>query len=456
MSQILSSEELKNQTARFGDVLKPLKAVIHGPPTSGKSEIAKRICRHYGALNVSVKSMIDETLEELRQKITDAKEQLATRAATRKTIKDQGPDEEVEEEEDEVDEGMDVTEIETEIEQYEEQIRDINSLISQSPSGKLPDDYVVRMMRVFLSKDRCQSHGFVLDGFPKTIQQAKELFGQAAEVPKELKGTVKGRKDAGEADEGEGMIQVGDMIGNANASIIPDFVVSLQADDDFLLQRIMMLPERSIQGTNHDESNMIRRLLEFRNSNTADNTVLNFFDEAEIHPIVIDITEEGSTELECILNYLYNIFGPPIPGFGLSAEEEEELQKLESEQKKLQQKTYLIEKQLAEEAARKEYEDKMEKWAETMEKLQTEEEKLLVATTEPARYYLMKYVFPTLMKGLSEVARLKPEDAVDYLAEFLFKENPEGKMFDPSYTRSGEDIIKQHEAVVHIVNESSK
>lgn len=75
------------------------------------------------------------------------------------------------EEEEEENEGDPMMDIQEEIERYEEQIRDINSLISSSPNQKLPDDYVVRLMRIFLMKSQCQSHGYVLDGFPKTMQQ---------------------------------------------------------------------------------------------------------------------------------------------------------------------------------------------------------------------------------------------------------------------------------------------
>lgn len=91
---------------------------------------------------------------------------------------------------------------------------------------------------------------------------------------------------------------------------------------------------------------MIGRLIDFRNNNTPDNTVLNFFDEAEIHPIVLDITEEGLEDIECVLAFLYKIFGPPIPGIGLTDEEEEELRKMETEQRRLKQEAYLIEKQV--------------------------------------------------------------------------------------------------------------
>lgn len=70
-----------------------------------------------------------------------------------------------------------------------------------------------------------------------------------------------------------------------------------------------------------------------------------------------------------------------------------------------------------------------------------EEEKVMMAHAEPLRGYLVRFIFPTLSKGLLEVARLKPDDPVDFLAEYLFKENPEGHMFDPSYTREGIRIL---------------
>lgn len=111
-------------------------------------------------------------------------------------------------------------------------------------------------------------------------------------------------------------------------------------------------------------------------------------------------------------------------------------------------KGFYVKFQMREQSAMQSYQDKMEKWADTLQKLQMEEEKILVAQTEPLRSYLMKYIFPTLTKGLIEVARIKPEDPVDFLAEFLFQENPEGKMFDPSYTREGEQLLEQYETDV--------
>ena len=49
---------------------------------------------------------------------------------------------------------------------------------------------------------------------------------------------------------------------------------------------------------------------------------------------------------------------------------------------------------------------------------------LLEVRSIPLRNYLMQNVIPTLTEGLIEVCKLKPEDPVDYLADYLFKNNP--------------------------------
>lgn len=90
----------------------------------------------------------------------------------------------------------------------------------------------------------------------------------------------------------------------------------------------------------------------------------------------------------------------------------------------------------------------MEDWTKLLEEAQMQEEKMLAIECEPLREYLMKFVFPVLAQGLIEVARIKPHDPVDFLAEFLFKINPEGKMFDPSYTRDGEQLVTELEESV--------
>ena len=69
-----------------------------------------------------------------------------------------------------------------------------------------------------------------------------------------------------------------------NKLLMPELIVSLDASDDFLRQRVMNLPESVVVGTHNTEDGLMRRLAEYRAVNTDDDTVLNYFDELELHP----------------------------------------------------------------------------------------------------------------------------------------------------------------------------
>lgn len=65
---------------------------------------------------------------------------------------------------------------------------------------------------------------------------------------------------------------------------MPELIVSLDATDEFLRQRVMNLPESVVIGTHNTEDGLTRRLAEYRAINNDDDTVLNYFDELEFHP----------------------------------------------------------------------------------------------------------------------------------------------------------------------------
>lgn len=69
-----------------------------------------------------------------------------------------------------------------------------------------------------------------------------------------------------------------------NMFFITEFVISLNASDEFLKNRVMNLPETVVAGTHYTQDRFLRSLSLFRELNTEDETVLNYFDELEIHP----------------------------------------------------------------------------------------------------------------------------------------------------------------------------
>lgn len=54
----------------------------------------------------------------------------------------------------------------------------INGCVSSLHSGRLDESYVIQILKDKLKTKPCRSQGFVLDGFPKTYEQARELFGR--------------------------------------------------------------------------------------------------------------------------------------------------------------------------------------------------------------------------------------------------------------------------------------
>jgi adenylate kinase len=66
-------------------------------------------------------------------------------------------------------------------------------------------------------------------------------------------------------------------------------VFSLNAPDDFLRARILALPEAEVASTHNTQEGFARRLALYRELNNDESSVLDYFDELEIHPIGIGL-----------------------------------------------------------------------------------------------------------------------------------------------------------------------
>lgn len=52
------------------------------------------------------------------------------------------------------------------------------------------------------------------------------------------------------------------------------------------------MPEGVVAGTRYAEDQLLKRLEEFRAANHDENTVLNYYDENDVHPMEIDIAAQ--------------------------------------------------------------------------------------------------------------------------------------------------------------------
>lgn len=89
---------------------------------------------------------------------------------------------------------------------------------------------------------------------------------------------------------------------------------------------------------------MLRRLDEYHLNNTEDNTMLNYFNEKEIHPVVLNIMNMPETRI--VFTNIIPYLGPTSE-FEPTEEEEMECHRLEVQRKKLLEEEAEIKKQVS-------------------------------------------------------------------------------------------------------------
>ncbi|XP_056203824.1 adenylate kinase 7 [Falco biarmicus] len=361
--------------------LLPLKVCIHGPPGVGKSTIAEQLCKYYKLHHIKINDVISETIANL-EKIVAPKEQDSD------SVEEEGED-------NKEDQGKNV-------EAAHKLLAGIRESMEQN-AGHLDDQYVVKFVKDKLKSMPCRNQGYVLDGFPETYDQAEDLYNLESEDEEE---EVKGK------------------INKCDKLITPEFIISLTASDEFLINRIINLPERIVAGTHYTQDRFLQSLNLFRELNTDDKTVLNYFDELEIYPQFIDVAKFEDPENRFIIKEIIKEIGEPR-NYGLTDAEKEKLERKAAEEclvREAQEKAERKRKQAEERAERM---ANWEEWNKHMEEVKRQEQELLEAQSMPLRNYLMKNVMPTLMQGITECCRIRPDDPVDFLAEYLFKNSPD-------------------------------
>ncbi|XP_046935863.1 adenylate kinase 7, partial [Lynx rufus] len=358
--------------------LLPIKICILGPPAVGKSSIAEALSKHYKLHHIKLKDVISEAIARLETIVTP---------------KDEEEEEEEGEEEEEEEENVD---------EAQELLDGIKESMEQN-AGRLEDQYVIRFVKEKLKSMPCRNQGYILDGFPETYDQAKDLFNQ---------------EDEEEEEEVRGKMLPFDKL------IIPEFVCALDASDEFLKERVMNLPESIVAGTHYSQDRFLRSLGSYRNINTEDETVFNYFDEIEIHPIHIDVGKLEDPQNRLAIKRLVKEIGEPR-NYGLTDEEKAEEERKAAEERLAREALEEAERERREAAETAEKMARWEEWNKRLEEVKREERELLEAQSIPLRNYLMTHVMPTLMQGLNECCKVRPEDPVDFLAEYLFKNNPE-------------------------------
>ncbi|XP_029094539.1 adenylate kinase 7 isoform X4 [Monodon monoceros] len=235
-----------------------------------------------------------------------------------------------------------------------------------------------------------------------------------------------GEEEGEEEEEAETIEDAQELLDGIRESLEQnaEFVCSLDASDEFLKERVMNLPESIVAGTHYSQGQFLRALSNYRDINTEDETVLNYFDELEIYPIHIDVGRLEDAQNRLAIKQLIKEIGEPR-NYGLTDEEKAEEERKAAEERLAKEAMEEAERQHKEAAETAEKIARWEEWSKRLEEVKREEKELLEAQSIPLRNYLMTHVMPTLMQGLNECCKIRPDDPVDFLAEYLFKNNPE-------------------------------
>ncbi|XP_041721205.2 adenylate kinase 7 [Coregonus clupeaformis] len=347
-------------------LLLPIRICLLGPPAVGKSTVAETLCKHYKLHHIKLQEVIDEKMQHLEEAVNGAEQE--------------GESEEA-------------------VSNAQDQLDSLKDSMEQN-EGRLSDRLVYRIMRDKLNSTPCRNHGFVLDGFPKSYDQAKEIFYDEDMEPDYPRSKMPAY----------------------NKKIIPEFIFSLEASDDFLKERVQNLPESVAEKMRYSKDEYLSRLKIYRKANVEDETVLNYFDELEIHPEHIEVNNAVDPEYGAVMEKITRLVGHPR-NYGPTPEEREEMERKSAEEtaQRLVLETADWKRREAETAAK--MAAQLEEWNRHVTEVKRQEHELLVARSAPLRNYLMNYVMPSLTEGMMECCKAKPDDPVDFLAEYLLRNN---------------------------------
>uniref|UniRef100_A0A8D3BBE3 Uncharacterized protein n=1 Tax=Scophthalmus maximus TaxID=52904 RepID=A0A8D3BBE3_SCOMX len=253
------------------------------------------------------------------------------------------------------------------------QLDNINKSMEKN-AGRLDDHLVFEIFREKLNSKPCRNQGFILDGFPKTY--ALQLY----------------------------IIRL--------VLCFAEHVIALEASDDFLTKRVQGLTESVAEKMRYTQDEFLPRLTRYRQLSGAEESLLDFFDELEIHPEHMD-----DLEYTDVVKKITVMVGVP-KNYGLSPEEQEEVDRKKEKLRRQTMAAEAAENKRRNETALAAMAAPYEEWKKNVAEVKRQEHELLEAHSLPLRNYLMKYVMPSLSEAMLEGCKVRPEDPVDFLVTY--------------------------------------
>jgi nucleoside-diphosphate-sugar epimerase/adenylate kinase family enzyme len=284
------------------------------------------------------------------------------------------------------------------------------------------------MVRWKLTRTNCRNQGYILEGFPKTVKQARVLFeDNPIDVPDD-------------AEDPEPPLEKEEK--PCLESIFPQFVVHLKASDGFLLERLQRVQHES---PHNNADDFQRRLGLYKQNFTSASSTLSYLEsmksvsgktvllrhfDSEQCPLVLPPPAKSAfsaKQVDPTVLKLADFIGKPH-NFGPTPQDaHRELERQRLLQAEQQSEAEALTKKKKEKEALEVAQAQKAKQDELFaaNQVKESERQMLEARKAPLKAYLMQQIVPVLTKGLVEVCNKHPEDPVDFLAEWLLRHNPE-------------------------------
>jgi adenylate kinase len=314
-------------------------------------------------------------------------------------------------------------------------------------TAKVPEVSTTLMGRVMawaLSRPQLRNRGYVLADYPRTYEEAvasmtldaeAEEEEAGVEIPLEFVEGEDGEEEAAAAEEGEGEeeeVEVDVEAANApveededaprpiNPVVAPTAVVSLTAADESLLAAAQAA---SGEEGAPSEAEFTAALTAWREANTEDgprSTAVFFEKRVDVELLEVDASADVSAAVDGPVAAYIDAAGAafnfhPTPQELAEAEAAAAAKASAAKQAEDAAEAERVAAEEAEAARVSEENDAR------MQAVAQQEAELLEARSEPLRRYLVAHVIPKLTEGLVEVTKVKPENPVDFLAEYLFQ-----------------------------------
>ncbi len=160
---------------------------------------------------------------------------------------------------------------------------------------RLNDALVADIIKTKLATPGCKNQGWILDGFPKNAAQARLLF-KLNDAPAEAK------PEAVEGGDGEAEAAPAEAADDAPAGpakvAAPEIVVQIDAEEEFLLHRVMAYPQDKVSPNHDDEEGFRRRYEAFSQAVKQENSVVDLLLDSKARLIVCMAAQDQEQNLD--------------------------------------------------------------------------------------------------------------------------------------------------------------